>query len=72
MTTKPVPAELGRPASNLTGKSRFNWVRVWGKFGFLVRGRGREWEMLTPAPHPPLHLTRSLKYTLLNFLILFL
>jgi len=51
MATKPAPARPSRPAPNLTGKSRFNWVRVrvWGKSGFLVRERG----MLTPAPHPP-------------------
>ncbi|KEH23144.1 hypothetical protein MtrunA17_Chr7g0241751 [Medicago truncatula] len=40
------------PAPNLTEKSRFNWVRVWGKSEFLVRGQGQGMLIATPAPHP--------------------
>lgn len=43
------------PVPNLTGKSRFNKVRVWGKFRFLVQGPDRSQGMLIPArthPHP--------------------
>jgi len=62
MATKPAPARPSRPAPNLPSKGRFNWVREWGKSGFLVRGRGRN---AYTRPH-----TRFLKFTLLNFIIL--
>jgi len=41
MATEPDPAQARLPVPNLTGKSRFNWVHVRGKLGFLVQGQGR-------------------------------
>ena len=54
---EPQPAPVGSPVPSrfLTEKSQIYWirVRVWWKSEFLVRGWGRGWGILTPAPHPP-------------------